>query len=36
MLSRGLDSPTSFGVDADGEVYIVDGDGEIYRIVPAG
>ena len=36
MLSRGLDAPTSFGVDADGEVYIVDGDGEIYRIVPAG
>jgi glucose/arabinose dehydrogenase len=36
MLSRGLDSPTSFGVDADGEIYVVDGDGEIYRIVPAG
>jgi glucose/arabinose dehydrogenase len=36
MLSRGLDNPTSFGTDADGEVYIVDGDGEIYRIVPAG
>jgi len=36
MLSRGLDAPTSFGVDADGEVYIVDGDGEVYRIVPAG
>jgi glucose/arabinose dehydrogenase len=35
-LGRGLDSPTSFGVDADGEAYIVDGDGEIYRIVPAG
>lgn len=35
-LGRGLDGPTSFGVDADGEVYIVDGDGEIYRIVPAG
>jgi glucose/arabinose dehydrogenase len=35
-LGRGLDAPTSFGVDADGEVYIVDGDGEIYRIVPAG
>jgi glucose/arabinose dehydrogenase len=35
-LGRGLDNPTSFGVDADGEAYIVDGDGEIYRIVPAG
>ena len=35
-LGRGLDSPTSFGVDADGEVYIVDQDGEVYRIVPAG
>jgi hypothetical protein len=34
-LGRGLDSPTSFGVDADGEVYIVDQDGEVYRIVPA-
>jgi glucose/arabinose dehydrogenase len=34
-LGRGLDSPTSFGTDADGEAYIVDGDGEIYRIVPA-
>jgi hypothetical protein len=35
-LGRGLDSPTSFGVDADGEAYIVDQDGEVYRIVPAG
>ena len=35
-LGRGLDSPTSFGVDADGEAYIVDRDGELYRIVPAG
>jgi glucose/arabinose dehydrogenase len=35
-LGRGLDSPTAFGVDADGEAYIVDGDGELYRIVPAG
>jgi len=34
-LGRGLDQPTSFGVDADGEAYIVDGDGEVYRIVPA-
>ena len=35
-LGRGLDSPTAFGVDADGEAYIVDRDGELYRIVPAG
>jgi glucose/arabinose dehydrogenase len=35
-LGRGVDSPTSFGVDADGEAYIVDRDGELYRIVPAG
>jgi len=35
-LGRGLDNPTSFGVDADGEAYIVDQDGEVYRIVPAG
>jgi glucose/arabinose dehydrogenase len=34
-LGRGLDRPTSFGVDADGEAYIVDQDGEVYRIVPA-
>jgi glucose/arabinose dehydrogenase len=34
-LGRNLDSPTSFGLDADGEAYIVDQDGEIYRIVPA-
>jgi hypothetical protein len=34
-LGRGLNNPTSFGVDADGEVYIVDQDGEVYRIVPA-
>lgn len=35
-LGRGLNSPTSFGLDADGEAYIVDQDGEVYRIVPAG
>ena len=27
--------PSSFGVDADGEVLIVDHDGELFRIVPA-
>jgi glucose/arabinose dehydrogenase len=36
QLGRGLNSPTSFGTDADGEVYIVDQDGEVYKIVPAG
>ena len=35
-LGRGLDRPTSFGTDSEGEVYIVDQDGEIYKIVPAG
>jgi len=33
-LSRGVDAISSFGVDADGEIYIVDHTGEIYRIVP--
>ena len=32
---RGVDSPASFGTDADGEVYIVDYDGELYRLEPA-
>jgi glucose/arabinose dehydrogenase len=34
-LGRGLDRPTSFGVDADGEIYMVDQNGTIYRVVPA-
>ena len=34
-LSRGVDAISSFGVDADGEIYIVDHTGEVYRIVPA-
>ena len=30
-----INSISSFGEDADGELYIVDiGDGEIYKIVP--
>jgi hypothetical protein len=33
---RGIDSITSFGTDADGEVYVVDPDGEVYELVPAG
>jgi hypothetical protein len=32
---RGVSSPTSFGLDAAGEVYIVDYDGEVYRIEPS-
>jgi glucose/arabinose dehydrogenase len=36
QVGGGLDNITSFGVDGDGEVYIVDQDGEIYKIVPQG
>jgi len=32
---RGIDSPTAFRVDADGEVYVIDYDGEVYRLEPA-
>jgi glucose/arabinose dehydrogenase len=32
---RGIDSPTAFGLDADGEVHVVDFDGEVYRLEPA-
>jgi hypothetical protein len=31
----GIDSPTAFGLDADGEAYVVDYDGEVYRLEPA-
>jgi len=33
-IGRGISSVSSFGVDADGEVYVVDYDGEVYRVVP--
>ncbi|HSD27284.1 MAG TPA: PQQ-dependent sugar dehydrogenase [Vicinamibacteria bacterium] len=32
---RGIDSPTAFGLDADGEIHVVDYDGEVYRLEPA-
>lgn len=35
-LGRGIDNLSSFGVDADGEMYIVDLDGEVFKVVPAG
>lgn len=31
---RRLDAISAFGVDADGEIYVVDHQGEIYRIAP--
>jgi glucose/arabinose dehydrogenase len=33
-LSRDVDAISSFGVDGDGELYIVDHNGEVFRIVP--
>jgi glucose/arabinose dehydrogenase len=32
---RGIDAPTAFGRDADGEIYVVDYHGEVYRLEPA-
>jgi len=29
-----VNAPSSFGLDAAGEVYIVDYDGELYRLEP--
>jgi glucose/arabinose dehydrogenase len=34
-VGRGVGNVSSFGTDADGEIYIVDYDGEIYKVVPA-
>jgi hypothetical protein len=31
----GVSAVSSFGLDADGEVYVVDYDGEVYRLEPA-
>ena len=34
-IGRDIGNISSFGQDAEGELYVVDYDGEIYRIVPA-
>ncbi|HUG55251.1 MAG TPA: PQQ-dependent sugar dehydrogenase [Vicinamibacteria bacterium] len=34
-LGRGVGNVTAFGLDDEGEVYIVDQDGEVYKVVPA-
>ena len=34
-VGQGIDQISSFGVDTDGEIYIVDYTGEVYKIVPA-
>jgi glucose/arabinose dehydrogenase len=34
-LSRDVNAISSFGVDGEGEIYIVDHFGEVFRIVPA-
>jgi glucose/arabinose dehydrogenase len=34
-LGRDVDNLSSFGVDADGELYIVDHQGEVFKVVPA-
>lgn len=33
-LGRDLGAITSFGLDAEGEIYIVEADGEVHKIVP--
>jgi glucose/arabinose dehydrogenase len=33
-VGRNVSQVSSFGVDVDGEVYVVDYEGEVYRIVP--
>ncbi len=35
-LGRDVDNLSSFGVDADGELYIVDHQGEVFKVVPLG
>ena len=35
VLGRNISAITSFGMDDEGEVYIVDQQGEVYKVVPA-
>jgi hypothetical protein len=35
-LGVSLGSISSFGTDADGEIYVVDQTGKVYQLVPAG
>ena len=35
VLGLAVPSPTSFGVDAAGELYVMSGSGSVYRIDPA-
>jgi glucose/arabinose dehydrogenase len=36
QLSQGIGNISSFGTDADGEIYVLDNqDGQVYKIVPA-
>ena len=34
-IGRDIGNISSFGQDAEGELYVVDYDGEVFRIVPA-
>jgi glucose/arabinose dehydrogenase len=34
-LARGVGSLSAFGVDADGEMYILDLEGDVFKVVPA-
>ena len=34
VLQRGIGNVSSFGMDGEGEVYILDHQGEVYKIVP--
>jgi glucose/arabinose dehydrogenase len=34
-VGRGIGNVSSFGVDAEGELYVLDYEGELYRVVPA-